>query len=104
MLEHTFIHFPQCETGSWSKQLEVEFHSSTLHELHEIVIGLRTVAGHVIKVSKTLPYYFPTLFSKNAIHPLDCSGQEVPAESTGKGTELTVSFGVLVNTVCSKHG
>ena len=44
--------FLQCEAGSWSKQFEVEFHSSTVHELHEIVIGLRTVAGHVIKVSK----------------------------------------------------
>ena len=36
------------------KNLEFYFHSSTFHVLQEVVIGLRTVAGHLIKVGKRM--------------------------------------------------
>ena len=38
------------------KQLEYEFHSSSYHTLNEVVVGLRTLLGHLAKVSDLLEY------------------------------------------------
>ena len=53
---------------TFKKRLEFDFHSCTFHTLHEVVTGLRTVSGHLIKVyeSKAMPTYHSATFTLNA--------------------------------------
>ena len=47
---------------TYRKQLEYEFHSAGYHAIMEVVTGLRTVMGHLIKEVSLAPIKTPGIY------------------------------------------
>ena len=50
------------------KRFEYEFHSANYHALVEVITGLRTVIGHLIKVSLSLSLSLSLSYTHTHIH------------------------------------
>ena len=51
------------------KHLEYEFHSASYHTMVEVVIALRTAAGHLVKVPPTIYLcHFKKICTHNIVH------------------------------------